>query len=91
MERMMSRERYSDEETGEMYHIIGGNDTHGGDSYIQVRVPEGSRPGSSDFPVCTDCGSADLRAEGEYPADDSPDWCTMMCEACGSVFIIEQA
>ena len=85
---MMTRKRHSNKD-GDPYHIIGGGVRRGGGgNHIQVLVPAGSQPGSPDFPVCVDCGS-DLLADDQYQGDDPPEWCSMTCEECGSIFIVE--
>lgn len=89
MELVMSRERRYNE-SGEEYYVICENRVYGDSHDIQVDVPAGS-PGSPDFPACADCGSSDLCGSAEYTAEGSFDWWPLVCGACGSVFVVEEA
>lgn len=89
MELVMSREQHRDMETGKTYHVIGGEKVFGVGHNIQVSVSEDARPGRPDFPACVDCGAQGLNGGAQYTAEGSFDWWPLVCDGCGSVFIIE--
>lgn len=89
MERVMSRWQHYTHKNDEEFYLIGGNEVHGGHN-ISVRVPEGSRPGRPDFPGCVDCGSQDMSGDAEYTAEGFFDWWPLVCNACGSAFVVRE-